>query len=365
MTEMSSTRVVFFIFLRLILAARAEKAISCAVADASLSSSSLLVRGIETLGPPPRQTVISRSVHLCEQPDGNVKEIQPHFFHRARRCSGISERAYMSSLVQGASPFQSNSLKSRSSESEFFFSLDKRFMIKAIGSLEAAQLLRMLPAYVRHLERHPDSLLCRICGMYSLGPSARYYLVMLNTLSPHDVTHRIFDLKGSTLGRTALKQKLEKERVGIVLKDLDFSNADCLYLSNETRFALLHQLHFDVEFLESFSVMDYSMLIGICHESKMGRFRRLLSRISLLSLRKRRRTKRDVLGELKSRDPRVYYFLGIIDFLQPFNRMKFLESYWKRFLYGKKSVSCVDPKFYAARFLQFAENAVAPATLKS
>ena len=50
--------------------------------------------------------------------------------------------------------------------------------------------------------------------------------------------------------------------------------------------------------------------------------------------------------------PAAYYF-GVIDFLQPYNTKKSLEYRLKNLVYPKDSFSCVPPRLYADRFLDF------------
>ena len=51
---------------------------------------------------------------------------------------------------------------------------------------------------------------------------------------------------------------------------------------------------------------------------------------------------------------RAVYYMGIIDFLQPWTTKKVMEREVKGLLgYNTKAISCVSPKDYAARFLDF------------
>ena len=53
---------------------------------------------------------------------------------------------------------------------------------------------------------------------------------------------------------------------------------------------------------------------------------------------------------------RAIYYLGLIDFLQPWTTRKVAEKQLKGFLgYDTKAISCVDPDEYASRFLAFIE----------
>ena len=51
---------------------------------------------------------------------------------------------------------------------------------------------------------------------------------------------------------------------------------------------------------------------------------------------------------------RAVYYIGLIDFLQPWTTRKILERELKGLLgYDKHAISCVDPKEYGARFIHF------------
>ncbi|CDW90060.1 UNKNOWN [Stylonychia lemnae] len=55
-------------------------------------------------------------------------------------------------------------------------------------------------------------------------------------------------------------------------------------------------------------------------------------------------------------DENIYYRIGIIDFLQKYNRAKKMENKWLRFRnrnVAPDTFSCVDPKLYGDRFLNF------------
>jgi hypothetical protein len=53
-------------------------------------------------------------------------------------------------------------------------------------------------------------------------------------------------------------------------------------------------------------------------------------------------------------EPAMYY-LGLIDFLQPFNTRKYVEYQLKALVYNRRSFSCIPPDAYADRFLDFLE----------
>ena len=83
---------------------------------------------------------------------------------------------------------------------------DKRFMIKTINKKELKIMLDMLPSYIEHHLKYPDSLIGKIFGVFTVkrsGNSPVYLALMENTVqlkSPQMLMYK-FDLKGSTLGR--------------------------------------------------------------------------------------------------------------------------------------------------------------------
>ncbi len=70
--------------------------------------------------------------------------------------------------------------------------------------------------------------------------------------------HEIYDLKGSSDGRSASAAERNKKGA-VVLKDLDLKRR--LQLAPRTRTALLEQARKDSHFLETLNVMDYSLLL--------------------------------------------------------------------------------------------------------
>ena len=56
---------------------------------------------------------------------------------------------------------------------------------------------------------------------------------------------------------------------------------------------------------------------------------------------------------------RAVYYMGVIDFLQPWTTQKVLENKLKGVIgHDKSAISCVDPKEYAERFLNFMDKVV-------
>ena len=75
--------------------------------------------------------------------------------------------------------------------------------------------------------------------------------------------HHKFDLKGSTLNRTASKK--EKKKASPTYKDLDFMEMypDGIFLQSDLYDKLVNTIERDCRVLESLEIMDYSLLLGI------------------------------------------------------------------------------------------------------
>ena len=52
------------------------------------------------------------------------------------------------------------------------------------------------------------------------------------------------------------------------------------------------------------------------------------------------------------------YFSGIIDILQQYNSRKRAETFFKGLMFDTKQISCVDPKWYSERFIQYMDKMI-------
>lgn len=86
----------------------------------------------------------------------------------------------------------------------------------------------------------------------------------MNNLLPTSIKmHEKYDLKGSTYKRKA--NKYEKSKSSPTYKDLDFMeiHPEGISLEPVTYDALIKTMQRDCRVLESFKIMDYSLLIGV------------------------------------------------------------------------------------------------------
>jgi 1-phosphatidylinositol-4-phosphate 5-kinase len=54
------------------------------------------------------------------------------------------------------------------SGSFFFFSQDKKFLMKTMSHTEIKHMIRSLPAYLEHIDTYQNSLIATIYGIYSI-----------------------------------------------------------------------------------------------------------------------------------------------------------------------------------------------------
>ena len=173
------------------------------------------------------------------------------------------------------------------SGSVFYLTNDDEFIIKTVQHKEAEFLLKLLPGYymvcplilnlikssikiniylfLQNLNQNPRTLLPKFFGQYCYicgGKNVR--IIVMNNLLPSFVKmHQKYDLKGSTYKRKA--NKYERKKESPTYKDLDFMehHSEGILLEAETYTALIKTMQRDCRVLESFKIMDYSLLVGI------------------------------------------------------------------------------------------------------
>ena len=262
------------------------------------------------------------------------------------------------------------------SGSFFFFSHDRKFIVKTMTTQELQLFLRLLPDYIEHLKTHKQSLLAKIFGVFTVKADAFnevHVVLMENTLrlkNPQNLKY-IFDLKGSTVDRVVKGYTTPST----TLKDLNFLVAaekieDFTAMGPKLPKRLSQALRKDVEFLRSHNLMDYSLLLGIeteySHESSqpVRRVRKESVRLkSLVHSNKEHKNKHlhDIdIGEVFAENHRFkhghkVFHVSIIDYLQEWNFSKKSERVAKTLLLNKDGakLSAIEPNQYAVRFRHF------------
>ncbi|RNF04885.1 phosphatidylinositol phosphate kinase [Trypanosoma rangeli] len=224
--------------------------------------------------------------------------------------------------------------------SEFFITLDQRFLMKQLKQAELRHFAEFGPHYFSHisrvygnLERHGEhdvappcgSVLSKIFGVFSVHvkqtkrfsetpAEVRYYALMENVFFSHqaDVT---YDLKGSQRNRTAVGGSS-------VLLDQDFASTlrdgAFFYCTNDMKSLLMDSLTGDAHLLATSSIMDYSLVAALSKETRQ---------ISL----------------------------GVIDYLHPYTGAKVIESKVKAGIdtvlgHAGRDPTIIDPASYRIRF---------------
>ncbi|OZC08922.1 Phosphatidylinositol-4-phosphate 5-kinase type-1 alpha family protein [Onchocerca flexuosa] len=265
------------------------------------------------------------------------------------------------------------------SGSIFYVSHDDQFIIKTVQSKEAEFLKKLLPGYYMNFNQNPHTLLPKFFGLFcyqSLGKNIR--LLLMNNLLPQTIMmHEKYDLKGSTYKRLASKH--ERAKASPTLKDLDFisEHPDGLLLDVGVYDAIMKTISRDCLVLESFKIMDYSLLVGI-HNKNTGKNATDVidgGEPSTSNQKTKSKTVRVKSEKLLDSDYYKTYeqisfparnqrgddlllFLGIIDILQNYRLLKKLEHTWKSVLHDGDTISVHNPTFYAQRFITFLKSHV-------
>lgn len=287
----------------------------------------------------------------------------PRIFQSIRELSGIRhdlyEQSFADTLLERASEGKSGML--------FYFTTDRRYLVKTMTKTEHKFLLKILPVYHQYIMKQPKSLLCRFLGCHSMqlpvGWNTMFFVVMENVMGGGKV-HERYDLKG--IVSAAFKkqdcmrqQPLMEARIQLspapsiesspilsrtssevhLGRDQELlSRHVALNVNASIRANFSRQIISDCGFLQRLGIMDYSCLLGIRHYSKP------LQEVELAGLPR---------NALVSVDCRSVYYVGFIDILQYYN------SGWKcqravlSLLMNPTEITALPPAEYALRFLQF------------
>ncbi|XP_067368173.1 phosphatidylinositol 4-phosphate 5-kinase type-1 gamma isoform X2 [Channa argus] len=316
-------------------------------------------------------------------PDFRFKTYAPVAFRYFRELFGIRPDDYLYSLCNEPLIELSNP---GASGSVFYVTKDDEFIIKTVMHKEAEFLQKLLPGYYMNLNQNPRTLLPKFFGLYCVQSGGKNIrMVVMNNVLPRVVRmHLKYDLKGSTYKRRASKK--EREKAKPTFKDLDFMQdlQDGLMLDQDTYNALVKTLQRDCLVLESFKIMDYSLLLGV-HNIDQAERERQMEGSQGGSDEKRPVAQQkalystamesiqggaacggaidtdDTMGGIPAvngKGERLLLYVGIIDILQSYRLIKKLEHTWKALVHDGDTVSVHRPGFYADRFFKFMSNTV-------
>ena len=279
------------------------------------------------------------------------------------------------------------------SGSLFFMTEDDNYVIKTVSEKEARFLQQLLPGYWLNIHQNSKTLLPKFFGLFAyktLQKSMRF--VIMNNVLPSSIKYHLkFDLKGSSYNRKANENDLFQEALPVTFKDNDFQDriSEGFLMSLDKRELLVDNLERDCGVLESFEIMDYSLLVGVHNVTqvlkeasekaalrsklppKKGALRSILrQRMSIdinhsnydSSLIEKRSIQLSVHlatipdGGFPVKLPNgdfAIVFVGIIDILQNFRTKKRIEHAVKSLIVDGDTISVQKPSFYAKRFLKF------------
>uniref|UniRef100_A0A7M4EJV9 Phosphatidylinositol-4-phosphate 5-kinase type 1 alpha n=1 Tax=Crocodylus porosus TaxID=8502 RepID=A0A7M4EJV9_CROPO len=309
--------------------------------------------------------------------DFRFKTYAPVAFRYFRELFGIRPDDYLYSLCNEPLIELFNS---GASGSIFYVSSDDEFIIKTVQHKEAEFLQKLLPGYYMNLNQNPRTLLPKFYGLYCVQAGGKNIrIVVMNNLLPRSVKmHLKYDLKGSTYKRRASQK--EREKVFPTYKDLDFMQdiPDSLFLDSDMYNALCKTLQRDCLVLQSFKIMDYSLLVAIHNMDQAQKEHAIADGTSQADTRRPAAQKAlystamesiqgearrggtietdDQMGGIPARNAkgeRLLLYIGIIDVLQSYRFIKKLEHSWKALVHDGDTVSVHRPSFYADRFLRF------------
>ncbi|CAN6804742.1 unnamed protein product [Brassica oleracea] len=203
------------------------------------------------------------SKHIKHLPPGTVTEFEwkdycPLGFKLVQELEDINHAEYMKSICNDETL---RKLSSGKVGHMCLLSKDDRFLIKILRKSEIKVILEMLPGYYRHIHKNRTTLLSKNYGAHSLKPIGgvkTYFVVMSNILQSDVFMNKVYDLKGSSQGRTNKKIKVRDKTI-LKDTDLDFH----FYVDSLARHRLLKQTKLDCELLEDEGIMDYSLMLGL------------------------------------------------------------------------------------------------------
>ncbi|XP_040966982.1 phosphatidylinositol 4-phosphate 5-kinase 9 isoform X3 [Gossypium hirsutum] len=339
--------------------------------------------------------------------DFKWKDYCPMVFRNLREMFKIDAADYMISICGNdvlrelSSPGKSGSI--------FFLSQDDRFMIKTLRKSEVKNQT------IKWSKGNEHSRVLSYARPQSVHFLKFRFVVMGNMFCTELRIHRRFDLKGSSLGRSADNIEIDENTT---LKDLDLNY--CFYLEPSWQEALLRQIETDSKFLESQHIMDYSLLLGVHYRAPQHlRSHMSYNRVNGLGsvaeeeedgisnypqglvlvprgtddsvvvgphIRGRRLRASSAGDEevdlllpgtarlqiqlgvnmparaelIPGKEENMFHeaydvvlYLGMIDILQEYNMTKKIEHAYKSLQFDSVSISAVDPTFYSQRFLEF------------
>jgi hypothetical protein len=232
--------------------------------------------------PVPARSGVSMGTYECASYEEGL-------FALLRGCARVDAATVVSAL--NPSRLRNKTLQAQFTEgasSSFFCkSAEGDLLVKTIELDEVNTLLSFVQDYVSHLRENPNSLLCRIyaCASIKFSTFPRIYCLLIGSAFPLPKPERalrgwvqtgrtqVFDLKGSTINRSAATRKgagplLDNDfrklyPAGIWVQPHELATGDETPPVSCHPIDVVRQLDADANFLMSKGIMDYSLLLNV------------------------------------------------------------------------------------------------------
>ncbi|KAK2878190.1 hypothetical protein FQN49_001071 [Arthroderma sp. PD_2] len=268
----------------------------------------------------------STGTHLKYQfQEGQAKMLCKVFyaeqFDALRRKCGVADR-----IVESLSRCMKWDSKGGKTKSLFLKTLDDRFILKSLSTIETQAFLKFAPDYFQIMSEalfhELPSVIAKMFGFYQViiknpttGVEFNWFLLIMENLFYDRSPTRIFDLKGSMRNR---KVQSTGERNEVLLDEnmVEFIYESPLFTREHSKKLLGQSVWNDTLFLGRQNVMDYSLMIAIDE------------------------TRQEIV-------------VGIIDCIRTYTWDKKLESWIKDRGFaggGKNRPTVTSPKEYKSRF---------------
>jgi len=239
-------------------------------------------------------------------------------FQALRLACGLAHLDFLLSISKRADLVASQLGKSKS---VFFYSHDKRYLLKLVSAKEILMLEDMAPNYFRHMAKHiyhqMPSQLIKTIGAFTVSIKGKtgevkkaHYLLTVNLEAIMPANSKIFDLKGTLNPRRYVKDGSTQTKMDLNFIEEYHSLPLCLHLTDKQK--LDAGLWNDSLFLAKQNIIDYSLLVIVNEEQKM-------------------------------------IATGIIDYMQHYTVDKVVESKYKTVV-GREQPTIIDPVVYKTRF---------------
>ncbi|KAI6656388.1 Phosphatidylinositol-4-phosphate 5-kinase type I [Oopsacas minuta] len=310
-------------------------------------------------------------------------------FHHLRKQFGINQNEFIDSICQMPLKALHNP---GASGSLLFITEDDNYILKTVSDKEARFLQQLLPGYWMNLHQNSKTLIPKFFGLFGYQTVIRSMrFVIMNNVLPTNIKYQLkYDLKGSSYHRKAPETEVAQGAMPPTQKDIDFQDKfpKGIIMTEDKRDLLMDVLKRDCDVLESFDIMDYSLLVGVHNVTQVLKEAENVAQVSC-TIKKPRSILRSRMsinmnscydcptiknsielathlatvppGGFPAKLPDgdfVILFIGVIDILQNFRAKKRIEHAVKSIVINKETISVQKPSFYAKRFLRFMKEEV-------